>query len=182
MTSSCSDPGASFRRLWDFYSLSDSAVAAVDVVAEATTAFASSIQVWHPCSERPTTSPCRVSIISLRCFGLRWLSSLIESTPMLLSISAYLGPMPLSSAKSFGTWVRCGLFSGWVSTAYLLYRKLLTMQRSFLSPEAVQLIDTVTAAAAGPPTLRDVQHVGNRASTKSYKAFSCIARICASLT
>jgi hypothetical protein len=29
-------------------------------------AFASSIQVWHSCSDRATTAPCRVSIISLR--------------------------------------------------------------------------------------------------------------------
>jgi hypothetical protein len=29
-------------------------------------AFASSIQVWHSCSDRPTTAPCRVLIISLR--------------------------------------------------------------------------------------------------------------------
>jgi hypothetical protein len=24
------------------------------------------IQVWHSCSDRPTTAPCRASIISLR--------------------------------------------------------------------------------------------------------------------
>jgi hypothetical protein len=62
-----------------------------------------SIQPWTVCSDRPTTFPRRVSIISLSRAALRWRSSLIESTPISFSIAARFGPMPLSSARSFSS-------------------------------------------------------------------------------
>src|SRR5215218_829900 len=65
--------------------------------------FASSIHVWQVFSDSPTTLPCLSSIISLSLAAFRCRNSLIESTPISLSIAACLGPMPLSSARSFST-------------------------------------------------------------------------------